>query len=515
MLHAQRTTDWWAFGGDSQRDGWGKNEQSFTKDDVKNFRLLWQQKLDNSTQGSKAQTGVGALLPPVVLGRLIGYRGFKELAFVAGSNNKLWAIDADLNRLYWVEGFDVGMEKKKSKTKGEHACNDSLTSAPALLGPLVFHTVAPGAKPAGRYASPSIRFSRPQPVFLLTGDGKLRQLNQSDGTDVTKPLPFVPAGAKAQALNISDETILTTTHEACGQDAAVWSIDTADDSPKAKSFKLGADVAGMGGVALGSDGTVYVQTESGPLDPDIGKFGGVLLALTKDLTVSSYFVLPPAEGKASAPNMNSTSPLVISVKNEDFVVTANKDGRLYVLKGSSVGSDDHHHYASRSPVLPRLDGNKSHGIWGALSSWQDTDGTRYVLAPVWGPLSDELLAAIPGTKAPNGSIVALKVVVDNTGAPTLQPAWVSRDLDSPVPPVIAKGIVFALSNGKFNDKDEPRRGTHATLYAFDGVTGQELYSTKDQVNTAGNLTGLTVVNGRVYFSTVDNTVQVFGKYLEP
>jgi hypothetical protein len=80
------------------------------------------------------------------------------------------------------------------------------------------------------------------------------------------------------------------------------------------------------------------------------------------------------------------------------------------------------------------------GIWGSLSSWEDTDGTRYVLAAVWGR-------------------------------------------------------------------------AHATLYAFDGMTAEGMYSTGNQVSTAGNLTGLAIANGRLYFATIDNTINVFGKYL--
>jgi ABC-type glucose/galactose transport system permease subunit len=60
----------------------------------------------------------------------------------------------------------------------------------------------------------------------------------------------------------------------------------------------------------------------------------------------------------------------------------------------------------------------------------------------------------------------------------------------------------------------PRKGTHATLFAFDGISGKDMYATGDQLQAAGNLAGITVANGRVYVLTVDNTLHVFGKYLE-
>ena len=87
----------------------------------------------------------------------------------------------------------------------------------------------------------------------------------------------------------------------------------------------------------------------------------------------------------------------------------------------------------------------------------------------------------------------------------LTPAWVSGDMQSPEPPVITSGIAFALAAGA---------STHATLHALDATTGKEIYSTGTKVTAPASLTGLTVANGRVYFSTTDNTLYAFGIFLE-
>jgi outer membrane protein assembly factor BamB len=100
--------------------------------------------------------------------------------------------------------------------------------------------------------------------------------------------------------------------------------------------------------------------------------------------------------------------------------------------------------------------------------------------------------------------VAYKVEEAN-GKPVLTQAWVSRNMSSPEPPVITNGVVFALSAGE---------STHATLYALDAATGKEMYSTGDQVTAPGNLTGITLANGRVYFTTNDGTLYAFGIFLE-
>ena len=116
---------------------------------------------------------------------------------------------------------------------------------------------------------------------------------------------------------------------------------------------------------------------------------------------------------------------------------------------------------------------------------------RWVAAPVWGAANPDLKvpAAASNGAAPNGSVIAFKLDEQN-GAPVLVPAWISRDLKSPVPPVITSGVVFALSTAG-----------RAILYGLDAATGKELYSTANQVTAPGALTGMTVANGRVFFTT--------------
>src|SRR6476619_7592778 len=114
-LHAQlgQTSDWWSYAGDAQRTGWEKTDQKFTKADVPDFRLLWKMKIPS------AATGPRTVMAPLVLGNLIGSRGFKELAFVASSSGHLASIDADLARMYWEK--DVEPTPVKAG-KGSSAC---------------------------------------------------------------------------------------------------------------------------------------------------------------------------------------------------------------------------------------------------------------------------------------------------------------------------------------------------------------------------------------------------------
>ena len=54
----------------------------------------------------------------------------------------------------------------------------------------------------------------------------------------------------------------------------------------------------------------------------------------------------------------------------------------------------------------------------------------------------------------------------------------------------------------------------AVVYALDATTGKELWSSKNQMTAAGNLTGMTIANGRLYVGTVDSTMWVFGVPME-
>src|SRR5438128_11846590 len=85
--------DWVTHSGDFQRSGWQKDETKISKDTVKNLQLLWQVKLETR------QRSVYSLFGPLIVERAITDRGFKEIAFVAGANNDLFAVDADLGKL--------------------------------------------------------------------------------------------------------------------------------------------------------------------------------------------------------------------------------------------------------------------------------------------------------------------------------------------------------------------------------------------------------------------------------
>jgi hypothetical protein len=248
------------------------------------------------------------------------------------------------------------------------------------------------------------------------------------------------------------------------------------------------------------------------LDAAANKWGNTLLALTsKQLKLQSYFTVEGGASKGGS-DLNQVTPVVFEYKDKDVVASVGADGRLYLHDPHSLGGSDHKTALSQTPVIAAAGG----GVWGGLTSWEDADGVRFVAAPVWGPVSPELKA--PGTNGPtpNGAVVAFKVE-DQGGKPALVPAWVSRDLSSPVPPVTTNGVVFALSTGDYTRQGSEMRAkasSHAVFYGLDGATGKEMYTTGKQVTSPANLTGMSVANGRVYFTTNDGTLYAFGIFME-
>jgi hypothetical protein len=526
--------EWTTSGVDAQRSSWVRSDDRLTKAAVADgtFAFLWKAEFDNRTRGPFALT------PPVLLDRLIGYRGFKALAFVGGSSDRIFAIDTDLNKPYWQVQLNYS-----AATGGPPPitpeCPGALTATPARRTALVQPAFAPGAGgaragarsavgepgrgaavmsqpprgrgPAGPTPAPAqsargargrgrvtnVPFGGVDPLYVVGIDGFLRILRTSDGTEVETGVPFIPPGAMASTLIFVDGAVYTTTSNGCGVSPnGVWMIDTtAPDRPVTSWHTGGPNVIGRAGLALGTDGTVFVAV--GPVPPSAGRpaaasvsqFADSIVALDgSTLAVKDWFTAPGAKF--------NTSPMVVRHDNRDLVFAAADDGRLYVLDGGSLGGSNH-----RTPLhvtSPYSDA----GAAGSLTTWQ-AQGTRWVLGPSTGAPKPGLAFAANGP-APNGRIVAFKLT--GTGASiALEPAWASRNLAAPLGPIVVNGVVFAAAAGN--------RSTRAVLYALDGDTGRELWTSRTAIASFAQ-GELAAGAGQVYLVTNDNSLYAFGIPME-
>jgi outer membrane protein assembly factor BamB len=116
---------------------------------------------------------------------------------------------------------------------------------------------------------------------------------------------------------------------------------------------------------------------------------------------------------------------------------------------------------------------------------------------------------------PHGSIMAFKVVPDPKGDPVLKPEWISGDFNMPDPPVIANGVVFALSTGEnpVQRGGEAKRllNTHpAVLKALDLASGRELFNSGTAIETWVHFSGLAIADGKIYSVDHNSNVYCFG-----
>ena len=422
-----KTFGWPTAAGDAQRSGWERNDTKFVKEDVRNFKLVLKTKLLGREPASTL------LFPPIVFG---------SSAFVANGSGDLFALDVDLNRIYWQRHIDLPRVNVTSDN-----CSVGVTSEPTM------------ESEKGAYA-----------LAVLAADGNLYRLDPSTGEDIKPPVKVMSAGARVANLNAEEGVVYTATSYDCGgAPNAVWAMDLNSDKPKVTSFPSPSPegFVGWNGVLLGSDGEVYAESTN------------TVQVLTQgELALRRTF----------SGALGNMSPVAFRHKDHDLIVTVAKSGRLYLLDTKAMRLT----LSETDPLSPLGDV----GIVG-LATWETGEGTRWVAAALSGE---------------QGYVVAFRLTQDGRQF-ALRKAWSSATISLPETPVIANGVVFVLSEGEIGRKGKLRG--HATLHALDGETGKELWSSGDQATAPANPRGLTVANGRVFFSTTDSTFYGFGYRREP
>jgi outer membrane protein assembly factor BamB len=231
----------------------------------------------------------------------------------------------------------------------------------------------------------------------------------------------------------------------------VWGLNMESKAVTSWAGKI----AGAIGPALGPDGTVYVSTTTGDL-----------VALeAKTLKVKEVY---------QAKSELTTSPVIFQYKDKTLVAAAAKDGNLHVVDVAKMSAP------FAAPAAAGASG-------AAIASWQDADGTRWLLVPT------------------ATSVAAWKLVEQN-GAASLQIGW-TKDIASPVAPIVINNVVFAATAGA--------RNTPTVLYALDGATGKEFW------NSGKSILGFVPRNGgisgggtQIYLGTHDGTLYAFGFPME-
>src|SRR4029453_11714913 len=137
-------------GFDAQRTGWLRADARLTKEAVQRgeFAFLWKMKIENTSRQ------LNSLTPPVLLDRLIGYRGFKSLAFFGGSDDRVFAVDTDLARPAWTTILNYSAATG-GRPSSSMECPGGLTAMPSRRTALAAGAPRPGG--GGRGGVPHAR----------------------------------------------------------------------------------------------------------------------------------------------------------------------------------------------------------------------------------------------------------------------------------------------------------------------------------------------------------------------
>ncbi len=528
---AQRgaNNDWVTENADAQRTAAIKADAKINKDSVAKpgaIQLLWKLKLKN------APNQLNNLTPPATLERLIGFKGFRMLGFVAGSGDNLFTIDTDLGRMEWEKKLNAAASTSASTL----ACPGGLTTgvvrptisvisagggggmgpgrnqaAKSTVGEPLEGATTLGAvrpqqgPPPGPPAQAPPRPNQPPMgggfggganlIYALASDGTLHSMHLSNGQDYQPPAQFLPPGANASGLIIVNGKAYAVTSQSCnGVANGLWAYDF--ESKQAATWK--GNVVGSAGAAFGSDGTIYVATGAGE-----GTANSIVAVDPATLqTKSSY--------SAGSREFAST-PVVFQFNGKTLIAATTNDGSVHLLDAANLSSALSTTPASGKDSAP-----------GSLASWQDASGTRWILTAHNGALPAGFTATDGAVT--KGAILAWKLS-DENGKVSLQPAWASRNLVSPLTPTIINGVVFATSSGEFrpssNNADSKvtaaqraARSGKAVIYALDGTTGKELWNSGTTITSFARGNALSGGIGQLYLTTYDGTIYAFGFPLE-
>lgn len=468
--------NWTTAGYDAQRSFWVRSDPKISPDAIQKpgFGFLWKIKLED-------RPGYPNLLSPmVILDPYTGYRGHKSLGFLSGSSDDIFGIDIDLGVVEWHNHLSPGL---KPQGAGSLACPGGMTSAVArptnaaiqpvpggrggnarsspaqsgvgqpLQGAINLAAIAaprPAATPVAPAPPASAAVVRPNAVYAIASDGMLRTIYVSNGADAEPPVKFLPPHANVVGLIVVDNVAYAETAGSCGgAPNGVWALDPI--SGQVTNWNSNdAEMPGTAGPAFGPDGTLYVTA------------GHTLAVLEpRRLTPKSTLI-----GKEEF----TSSPVVFQFRDRILVAAATRDGSIYLVD---------------TATMTAIDKTQSGSIGkDALASWQDTAGTRWILA------------------ADSDSVSGWKVV-DQDGAPRMQPAWGWSDLVSPLAPIIVNGVGFVLSSG------EP-----GVLYAVDPATGKRFWDSGKTITSPVHGGGLSAGGSQIYLETDDGMLYAFGFPIE-
>jgi outer membrane protein assembly factor BamB len=505
-------TDWLTDGGNNQRTGWNQEEKTLTKDNIKTLKLLWKTATGNDARA------LHSLGTPLVVDKVPMPGGAKQVVYVGGVSDNLYAIDATNGKILWQRHY-------------------SYTPPPARGGGFGGPQATPQdpkhnnfLQPGGSSDTPVIGpadASGDRTLYVDDGGGNLHSIDIVSGEDEK---PTTQIGHSKFALQLYNNMIIYGAIYT--QDTAIVSLNINDPNAQAihtSGFGRSGGLWGRRGPTIDSTGTVWTTTGDGNVDtsnPDslILANSVVGFRLSGDSwKIENYFTPPNWAWLWHRDLDPNNTPTIFTYKGKELMAASGKECRVYLLDPRNPGGADHHTPLYKTPLFCNVDADfQNAGSWGALTSWEDSSGNRYVVVPFWGPSNPDVKFPLSYQPTPAEGGEATFKLVDNGGNLTLQPLWISHDMHRGEPNIVANGMVFSYGSGENTQQAWPDIGLnfdstiraahsgHATIYVLDGLTGKELWNSGDTITNFNHFSGITVANGHVYLGTYDGELYCFG-----
>jgi outer membrane protein assembly factor BamB len=525
---APAVNEWLTWGYDPERTGWNRAETTLSPKNVARLKPLW----NTALAVPEDKFVLSTVTAPVLVAGVATPSGPRDIMIVHGADDRLFALDAASGAILWEKRFVNPDKAKKPRT---WLCADTPNATPTI------------DKARGL-------------VFFIPSDGKLRAVSLIDGAEKMTPVEFVAPFARAWSLNLIDNVVYAPSGRACGEvtaaeptmyaaarsglrrtpagpmlDAsAVQAADVSDlANPKVTRFYTsGARPAapwGRGGVAKGP-GSVFTETSDGLVDPAAGDFSESVLKLAPQATrLMDSFTPKVWRDNLQHDLSGSSSPVVFEFAGKTLVAVSQKESVLRILDAAKPGGADHMTPLWESPHLgndAKTGTDPSRGVWGAITTYE-TGGRRFLYVPLYGePSKESPVFPVRNGETPNGRVMAFEVKNDG-GKISAVPLWTSHDMIMPDPPVVANGVVYALSTGGQAMQNGAKPGdprmpypisailrstpvSNMTLYAYDAVSGKRLWDSGKTTPGWVHFSEPVVAQGKVFLVTHDAHVIAFG-----
>ena len=528
-VEAPAVNEWATWGYDPERSGWNRAENTLSTRNVSRLKPVWSTQLSTPTELNTLST----VTAPVIAANVPTPQGPRNILYVHGRDDTLFALDVTSGAILWQKSF---VNAVKANKPPDWQCSNTPQATPTI------------DKARGL-------------IFLISNDGNLRALNLADGAEMMTPTEFVSPFARAWSLNLIDNVVYSTSGRACAEvvnqdspmyaaamsglvrrgsgvlrDAsAVNAMDVKDlKNPRTTYFfTSGARPAapwGRGGVARGPKNSVILETSNGRWDPMRGDFSESILKLApKAVRIMDTFVPSNYAHNLQKDLSGSASPVVFEFGGKTLIAATQKEGVLRILDANNLGGDNHMTPLWQSPRLgndEETGTDPGRGVWGAITTYE-SGGRRFLYIPMHGGNGkDAPPFPVNQGATPHGSIMAFEVI-QKDGKISAIPLWQSGDMIMPDPPVVANGVLYATQTGgqamqnflKPGDRRMAIRESNTMratpvgnlrLFAFDAVTGKQLYDSKNAITNWVHFSEPVVAMGKVFLVTHDAKVHAFG-----